>query len=464
MRPLLFLLSLFGTIIYGQSDQTVLTYEQFMQIVKDNHPIAKNAELRALSGQYQLKYAKGSFDAKIFSDIDQKYFDERRYYSLMNSGLKVPAWFGIDIKAGYEHNIGEYVNNQNKLPQAGLWYAGISLPVGQGLLIDERRVELKKAKLNQEMTTQEQILLMNDLLFEAGNTYWEWFQSYNNLLIFENAKKLAQTRFNAVLSEAISGNRPYIDTLEAGIQLQNRDLALQEAELKFKNSGLKLSVYLWAEGFIPLELKGDTKPQNRNSIRVLELENSFLLKADTISLNHPEIKRNNLRINQLEIDKRWKIEKLIPKVRLNYNFLTEPYGGNMFANYSINNYKWGLNFSMPISFAQERQELNMAKLKILSSKMELETKKKMIEAKAMSAMNKWQTTISQVNLYQKTVDDYKKLLEGEHTMFDAGESSLFMINSRELGYISAQIKLLELITKNRKAELEANYIFGTLGA
>ena len=105
----------------------------------------------------------------------------------------------------------------------------------------------------------------------------------------------------------------------------------------------------------------------------------------------------------------------------------------------------------------------MAKLKIQAAQMELETKRKMIETKAMASINKWQTTKNQVDLYIQTVDNYEKLLDGERTMFNAGESSLFMVNSREIGFIGAQVKLVELITKNHKAKLETNYVFGVLG-
>jgi hypothetical protein len=37
-----------------------------------------------------------------------------------------------------------------------------------------------------------------------------------------------------------------------------------------------------------------------------------------------------------------------------------------------------------------------------------------------------------------------------------------MINSREMSYINAQIKLNEIINKNKKAALETTYAFGTL--
>jgi hypothetical protein len=37
-----------------------------------------------------------------------------------------------------------------------------------------------------------------------------------------------------------------------------------------------------------------------------------------------------------------------------------------------------------------------------------------------------------------------------------------MVNSREIGYIQAQLKLIELIAKNRKAKLTANFALGLL--
>ena len=78
------------------------------------------------------------------------------------------------------------------------------------------------------------------------------------------------------------------------------------------------------------------------------------------------------------------------------------------------------------------------------------------------ALNLWTTTIDQINLYNQTVRDYYGLLDGERKMFNAGESSLFMVNSREIGYIQAQLKLIELIAKNRKAQLTANFALGLL--
>ena len=58
------------------------------------------------------------------------------------------------------------------------------------------------------------------------------------------------------------------------------------------------------------------------------------------------------------------------------------------------------------------------------------------------------------------VKDYEGLLNGERSMFNAGESSLFLINSREVNYINAQLKLVELLAKRKVTILALNYSLG----
>ena len=82
--------------------------------------------------------------------------------------------------------------------------------------------------------------------------------------------------------------------------------------------------------------------------------------------------------------------------------------------------------------------------------------------KAIKAKNEFETTQNQLVLYRKTVGDYRGLLSGERDLFNGGESSLFMINSREQGYIKAELKMVELVTKNRLAILKINHALGKL--
>ena len=82
--------------------------------------------------------------------------------------------------------------------------------------------------------------------------------------------------------------------------------------------------------------------------------------------------------------------------------------------------------------------------------------------KTRASINEFNNYKNQVTIYGKNVNNYERLWQSEKRLYDAGETSLFMINSREMSYINAQLKLNELINKTKKAALEAEYSFGVL--
>ncbi len=437
-----------------------LTYERFFEIVQKDHPIAKQANLKLQLGAAEVQKSRGAFDPKIQGDVGQKYFDGKQYYSLIDGGLKIPTWFGIELGAGYDVNEGVFLNPENSVPDLGLWHAGISIPVGQGLFIDQRRADLRKAQLYQESTEAEQQAMMNELLYEAGKAYWEWYQAFNLIQVYENVLQTSTIRFQGVKQSAALGDRPAIDTLEAGIQVQNRQLLLQQAQLEFKNRSAYLQVFLWAEGRIPLELDPNTIPSLTTETTSRAPSLTLISEMEDLIANHPELILYDLKIDQLEIDQRWKREQLKPVANLKYNSLAENNADIQVPQ--LSNYTWGIEVQMPLFLRKERAALEMARIKVQDTSFNMDMKRASLISKAQMAMNEWNTNLSLINLYTQTVQDYLGLLEGERRMFNAGESSLFLINSREMSYISAEIKLIELQTKAEKAALQVQYAAGVL--
>jgi outer membrane protein TolC len=440
----------------------LLTFDEFMVQVKEHHPLAMQADLSLGKGTAKLREARGGFDPKVFSEVSQKYISDKQYYSVINSGFKNPTRYGVEVKGGYTENEGVFLNPQNNTPGAGLWYAGISVPVGQGLFIDKRRAALKKAQIYQESTIAERDLLYNELLYDAGKSYWSWFESYNTIGVYQNAFAIGQQRFEAVKQGALLGDKPTIDTVEASIQVQNRMLKLQEANLNYKNATAMLSVYLWVDGIVPLEVGESTNPINSEELGTVTATSDLILVLDSLTNSHPLLIQYQYKVAQLKIDKKWKQEQLKPQLNIKYNAINQPVGNDAFANYNRNNYTWGVEFNMPIFLRKERGALALAKIKINAAELELVAKQAAIKFKAIAALNNLETTQQQLTLYARTVTDYSKLLNGERRMFDAGESSLFMVNSRESGFIKTQIKYIELLTKNHKASLEFIYAIGLL--
>ena len=124
MRYLIFIFTLFGLSIYGQSNNEStlpsnlkeMSYNEYLGFVKKYHPLVKNANLEISKAQANLMMARGGFDPKLELNYNKKQFQGTEYYSILNSSFKIPTWYGIDIKAGFDENEGYYLDPQNKTP------------------------------------------------------------------------------------------------------------------------------------------------------------------------------------------------------------------------------------------------------------------------------------------------------------------------------------------------------------
>jgi outer membrane protein TolC len=439
-----FLLLFIGCICssFGQNT-TEFSFNEFLGYVKKYHPLVKQADLKLNEAQANLMLARGAFDPKIEVDFSEKQFKDKNYYSILNSSFKIPTWYGIELKAGFDNAEGIYMNPENTLPNTGLTSVGISVPIGQGLLINQRMADLRKAKVAQNLNAAERNLQAIEVLFDASISYINWKRSFDEVKLYENYLENALFRYEGVTKLINQGDKPAIDSVEAGIVVKTRRLNLEDAKLKFIKSKLDLSNYLWLENNIPLELKDELEPEKtlgRTIKDALQINELGIIDLD----NHPKIKAFDAKINMLKIEKQLKANALLPKLDLSYNYLSEP---SAFEEYRFEDYKIGVNFSIPIFLRKERAGLKLAKLKIQDTEFSLQFERKNLENKLKSQQQEIISLQKQQEYNNQLVTDFKKLLTSEDRLFNMGESSLFLINSRENALVTSQLN--EIALENR---------------
>lgn len=432
---------------------SVMTYEAFIARVKEHHPVVFRAKMKADQGVRTVKGAKGAFDPVLGGSAKQKYFDEKQYYSHINGYLKVPTWFGLSAEAGYDQSDGAFLNPESRLPDNGLWYASLKLELGNGLLIDQRRAELKQAQFYEEATQLERRVMVNRLINEATVSYWKWAKAYEILQVYRQAMVAAELRLNAVKSYVEFGDRPGIYITEASMQFQNRQLNYQQALLDWQNESLKLAVYIWERGFIPLELDGGVPNYISEEIEGMDV----LFDIDTVIANHPLAELNELDIARQQVDLRLKREYLKPKLTLEYRALNEPISDGFFSEYNTADYTWGAKVSYPIFTRRERADVKIGELKVDSQKLKGAEINAKLEYQLRAARNTIENLVGQYDIIQETIVAANDLLDAEEELFDNGESSLFMINSRELKFLEVRIKQIELASKVEISKSELNY-------
>ena len=84
------------------NSQTVILHpDTFLTDVVRYHPLANRAVLRNHMAAAELVKSKGLLDPFLNSNVQQKYFGGKDYYSLVNGELKIPTFYGIDFKTGF---------------------------------------------------------------------------------------------------------------------------------------------------------------------------------------------------------------------------------------------------------------------------------------------------------------------------------------------------------------------------
>ena len=429
--------------LFGQNNPTEFTYNEFLGYVKKYHPLVKQADLKLNEAQANLMQARGAFDPKIEVDFNEKQFKDNQYYSILNSSFKIPTWYGIELKAGFDNSEGIYVNPENTLPNSGLTSFGISVPVGQGLFINQRMADLRKAKIARNLNVAERNLQAVEVIYEASVSYMNWKRSFDEVKLYETYLENALIRYNGVSKLIEEGDKPAIDSVEAGIAVKTRRLNLEDAKLKLTKAKLELSNYLWLENNIPLELNDNLFPEVTLSKTIKEVLQ--INELGTIDLdNHPKIQALDAKIALLKVDRKLKANALLPKLDLSYNYLSEP---SYIDNYRFEDYKIGVNFSFPIFLRKERGSLKLADLKIQDSEFGLQFERKSLENKIKSQQQEIVSLQKQQDYNDKLVKDFSTLLNAEDRLFEMGESSLFVINSRENSLVSSQIN--EIVLENR---------------
>jgi len=445
----LFLVLLFSGNVTAQLENpldSVMSLDEYLGYVKTYHPIVKQANLIINESEAKLLKARGAFDPKLEVDYDRKKFKNTEYYDKLNATFKIPTWYGVEFKANFEENTGEFLNPELNVPLDGLYSAGVSVSLARGFLMNERMAMLKQAKLFTQQAQADQQLLVNEILYEASIAYFKWLKSFRNQGVFELFLKNAELRFEGTKRSYREGQNAAIDTTEARLTLNNRKLDLEKARIKYIKTSLELSNFLWLNNDTPVELRPSIRPDLETSNRIDEVLNvSGFDSADFDIESHPKIQSLNFKYESLQLERRLRQNNLLPQIDLQYNFLTQT--PDQTGTFNTQNYKAGLNISFPLFLRKERGDLRLAKLKIQDLEFERTTTRVNLKNKIDAVTQEIDSYVLQNRLTEELIDDYEVMLRAEERKFFLGESSLFLVNSREAKLIENLLKAIDLENK-----------------
>lgn len=430
----------------ADSARPVFAFSAFIDRVLANHPVAQQARLVAEQARAELREAWGAFDPKFMATWDQKKFGGSEYYNYFDAELKIPLPVGADVTLAFDRTMGRYINPDRRTTGNGTFAAGISIPLGQRLVTDERRTALQQARAARDASDAERSGMLNKLLYSAAKDYGAWYEAARRRSIAEEGEGLAAFRLEAVRRRVASGESAPIDTIEALLELQRRQVSRYESEAALYFATLSITSYLWDADGRATALPGDVRP-GLEGLSTAGLDSTRLeaLLAEAVR-RHPDLLKVQAKVKQAEAERLLATQRLLPFAEAKLSGLNE--GGNDEAFFDRsrldNNYKAGLTISSPLLFLKESGKFGATGAKLDFQQFERDRLQREIEFDARAAIFDLANLERLLARQTASVRNARLLREAEQTRFENGESTLLILNLRERLVLDEATKLAAL--------------------
>ncbi len=431
-----------------------LTFDAFFEIVRRNHPVVRQARLIEEGADGDVTAAIGNFEPKLEARWETKRFGstpgpQTLYYNYTDVALKIPTPLGADFKVGYERASGRYINPQLTTPDNGLFTAGFSLPLGQRILTDERRTALRVARALRDVAEAERQGMTNKLLFSAAKSYAEWYLNALQLQVIRDGVTLADERYTAITRRVRAGDAAGIDSIEAAAELNRRRAQLQAAEQSYFSASMDLTSYLWDQRGQPQDLSPNNVPSDSGLGRAVLDSSSVPALLARVLAAHPDVLKAEGKVDQAAADRALARQAIFPLASAELSALRAQ-GSSFDIASSLNrdaNYKGAVNLSSPLLFFKERGKFRSTDAKFDRAGLELREIRRDVTLLVRSAVNDLTQYEAQLTLQRDAVRLYRILSAGERARFEAGESNLFLVNTRERAVLDEELKFVALQAK-----------------
>jgi outer membrane protein TolC len=219
---------------------------------------------------------------------------------------------------------------------------------------------------------------------------------------------------------------------------------------------------LWDEENNPIQIADFVRPSSQGNEIMLLSKDSLAGLLAFAENSHPEVRKLSLKINHYQFDRKLALENLKPQLNLEYYpFQTYTNGSeDVVPGLFSKNYKFGMTFYSSLFLRKERGKLQLTNLKIKDSELEFQQGRREVVNQVLLAYNEMDNFRQLVLIQRDLVINATLLRDAEEIRFEAGESSLFLVNQRERTLIEAQAKLVELEAKYAQSKNNLQFVSG----
>ncbi len=453
-----FLASFFFLTQKGTSAEK-LTVSQVIRSTMHNYPKLEEQYQKYKQAQAEVLSSKGVFDPSLTAEsrlVVGSYYDNQ--FLDVSVKQKVPLW-GIEVFSGWRRGQGLFPVYDEILAtnNAGEIYGGLKVALLRDGITDKERTNIEVAKLVSEEESLENTSQQILFTYQARLHYWKWFIEGHKLQVYKELLEIAKFRQSAIGELVSLGIKPEMDRWDNDRLIAKREALLVESEQNFQQAALKLSLFYRDKEGKPLVPKAETLPSLNFITREVEQNRVFSLSTEDLSLilkNHPRLKIDQLKINQVEKKLRLAKNQVLPGLDLGVR-LSNDLGDDGPPSVNNEELKVGLSFEMPLLNREAREQKKIVALEAERLRVSYNFLVEKIKTNIEDAIQQSTRSRERISLDKRQWILAQKVQQSEEIKFYLGYSDLLDVNLREEFTTSSKIAYLEALLNHQIAL--ANY-------
>jgi outer membrane protein TolC len=445
-----FLFAPFCLIPFARAEEP-LVLSRLLDKVRIEFPLILAAEEDRNIAQGQRLNALGEFDVRWKTRsmvVSPGYYDRYVLDSLVE---KPTSLGGLDIYGGYRQGLGDFAvyDEKAKTMDGGEGRLGFALPLMRDSAIDARRAGLAIADIGIGIADQTVQTKKIEIILKASSAYWKWIAAGRKLTIVGNLLKIAKERDRGLVERVAHGDIAEFERKDNLRGLLFRENQLFAAERLFQEASFELSLYFRDSDGQPKLPGKELLPQMIPPIQAKSpyVEEKLVARAKE---KRPELTRLRQEHEQAAISGRHADNQLLPKLDLLLEVSKETGGTD--PTRSPTELGSGVQIEVPLQRRKAEGKLAEAQAKQRKLELELQYMNQRVTADIQDAISALTISREQLTVVSKELGYARELEEGERIRFEAGESTILIVNLREQATADSAIRQVDALVHYHLAE------------
>ena len=415
--------------------ETPLTFGHLRESVALHHPmlVAATERLRRARGAEQE--ARGAFDLTLNvrgTAIPRGFYD----YGYVDATVEqpTPLW-GTELFAGWRlgrGNVPPYYGELRTLG-GGELRAGVRVPVWRGGPIDPRRAGIGRAERTTDAAEAEVTQERLALEIAAAETYWRWVAAGQAYQVGRELVELAEVRDAQLAAMVERGAIAPIERAENLRALLGRLEELVADRRGLEQAAIQVSLYLRDEAGqrqLPasVHLPRNMPPPPPGPIESLQegVERALAFR--------PEMRRFEALVEAAEVDVALARNNVAPRFDLEIAAAKDVGNGTdpaLARTLEPAELRGGLMFSLPVQLRVERGQRTQAEARLAEARAQALWQRDRVVTQVEDLWSALETARERADLALRAARVAAAVAAGERDRFEAGATSLFIVNLRE---------------------------------